>query len=126
MLFCLLVLATPSIGPPPKVCPLKPEPELEAEDDEPGDDDPGEFEFSPVSDELPEDASPESGLLEPEAPTAVACVPVATACCSAPSRAPVLPPGPPGCAPPSPPAPGCPFNPGICPNSGPLFKVMSC
>ena len=67
MLFALLALATPSIGPPPNVGPLKPEvelePELELEDD-----DPGEFEFSSASEELPEEGLPEDGL--PESPLA--------------------------------------------------------
>jgi hypothetical protein len=53
MVVALLVLATPSIGPPPKVGPLKPPPELELEDD-----DPVEFESSSASGELPEDELP--------------------------------------------------------------------
>ena|SRR6267378_1751678 len=101
MLFSLLVLATPRIGPPPNVGPLKPEPELE--DDDPEGDDPGEFEFPAVSDELPEDASPEDALSE--LPLAEFCV-LALVCCS--------PFGPPGA-----------FGPGAGPKSGPLFKLMS-
>ena len=48
MLFSLLALATPRIGPPPNTGPLKPEPELEL-GFELEDDDPDEFGFSPVS-----------------------------------------------------------------------------
>jgi hypothetical protein len=62
MLFSLLVLATPRKGPPPNVGPLKPEPELEL------DDDPGEFEFPPASEELPEEELPEEELPEDELP----------------------------------------------------------
>jgi hypothetical protein len=77
MLCFLLVLATPSIGPPPNVGPLKPEPEfepvLELEDD-----DPGEFGFSSASDGLPEAELPEEELPEdesPELPAAGVCAP---------------------------------------------------
>jgi hypothetical protein len=87
MLFALLVLATPRIGPPPNVGPLKPEPELD-----PGleleDADPGDFEFPSASEglpeeelpgeELPEEELPEDELPEdesPELPLAPACVP---------------------------------------------------
>jgi hypothetical protein len=59
----LLALATPRIGPPPKVGPLKPEPELEFVF-ELEDDDPTEFEFPPVSDASPEGALPASPLAE--------------------------------------------------------------
>jgi hypothetical protein len=55
----LLVLATPSIGPPPNVCPLG----LEL-----GDDDPGPVEAPPVSGELPEEELPEEEPLEEELP----------------------------------------------------------
>jgi hypothetical protein len=57
MVLALLVLATPKIGPPPNVCPLMPELELE-------DDDPGEFEFPSVPDELP--VSPLAGFCATE------------------------------------------------------------
>jgi hypothetical protein len=77
MLFALLVLATPSIGPPPNVGPLKPEPELErALEFE--DDDPDEFEFPSVSDGLPEEELPEEELPEdvsPESPLGGFCAP---------------------------------------------------
>jgi hypothetical protein len=55
IVFSLLKLATPRIGPPPKVGPLNPEPEFELEFDA----DPFEFELSPAPDE-----SLESLLLE--------------------------------------------------------------
>jgi hypothetical protein len=61
IVLALLVLATPSIGPPPNVCPLVPELEL-------GDDDPGPVEAPSVSVELPEEELPEEGLLEEELP----------------------------------------------------------
>jgi hypothetical protein len=69
IVLALLVLATPSIGPPPNVCPLGPELELEL-----GDDDPGPVEPPPVSAELPEEELLEEELLEeelPESPLAV-------------------------------------------------------
>ena len=62
MVFALLVLATPRIGPPPNVGPLKPDPELELVL-EFEDDDPDEFEF-PDTSELPEDELPESPVPE--------------------------------------------------------------
>src|SRR5208337_2524858 len=120
MVFFLLVLATPRIGPPPKVGPLKPELELVLEL---GDDDPGEFGFSSASEELPE--LPLAGfgpfkLLVCCAPACAPKPPSAPACCSAPNTAPALPVPP--CAPPNPLCPGCPLSPGICPNTIPLFK----
>jgi hypothetical protein len=57
MVLALLVLATPRIGPPPNVCPLKPELEFGLE---PEDDDPDEVEFPDAPDGLPEDELPES------------------------------------------------------------------
>jgi hypothetical protein len=83
MLFALLVLATPRIGPPPNVCPLKPEPEpvLELEDD-----DPDEVELPPASEELPEEELPEEELPEdeedesPELPVAEVCAPALPVC----------------------------------------------
>jgi hypothetical protein len=66
MLFALLVLATPRIGPPPNVCPFKPEPGLEPELEEVEDDDPGEFELPPASEALPEEELPEEELPEDE------------------------------------------------------------
>src|SRR5208282_808818 len=99
--FALLVLATPRIGPPPNVGPLKPEPELESALE---DDDPGEFEAPAASpeDELPDDELPNDGL--PALPLGF---------CSPPDCAPI-PPSPP-CSPPNPPcaapSPLCPGSP---------------
>jgi hypothetical protein len=61
---------------------LKPEPEFEPVL-ELGDDDPGEFEFSSASDELPEEELPEAALPDeelpedesPELPAAEVCAP---------------------------------------------------
>jgi hypothetical protein len=82
MLFSLLVLATPRIGPPPNAGPLKPNPELEFVF-ELEDDDPAEFEFSPGSEELPEEELPEEELPEeelPESPLAEVCAPELLVC----------------------------------------------
>jgi hypothetical protein len=51
MLFPLLMLATPRIGPPPNVCAPRLELEMEFEDEDPAEDDPLESEF-PVAPEL--------------------------------------------------------------------------
>ena len=124
MVLALLVLATPYIGPPPNVGPLKPEPELEVplEFEE---DNPDEFEVPPAADELPKDEPPEAEF--PASPLAEVCVPE-PACCPEPIWLPKLlglPPKPP-CPPPNPPCPPAPLCPGVCPNTGPLFKLMSC
>src|SRR6266478_334727 len=112
MVFSLLVLATPSIGPPPSTGPLKPElePELEMEFE---DDDSGELEFPSASEALPE--SPLAGVC---APAPVCCIPPGCAA-KAPSAA--------ACGPPcTPPSVLCPGGwPGICPSTGPLFKLTS-
>src|SRR5580658_557895 len=130
MVFALLALATPSIGPPPNVCPLGPDSEFE-------DDDPPEFDFSPESDESPEGELPagelpESPLAEVGVPAPVCCGP--PGCAPNPPRPPCGPPRPP-CGPPNPPCPPpkalpplpiCPAG-VLCPgNTGPLFKLMSC
>jgi len=136
MVFALLVLATPRIGPPPNVGPLK----GELEGDDPGEFDPGEFEFPSVSEGFPEEELPEEALPEelPGSPPTGFCVPALPVCCNPPGcapkapRAPCGPPNPP-CGPPNGPGPWstpCPgpggkFCPGVCPNNGPLFKVMS-
>jgi hypothetical protein len=77
MLFSLLVLATPRIGPPPNVC--APRLELltefgddDPDEDDPEEDDPFEFEFpsasefpaEELSDEAPDAAFPELPLAE--------------------------------------------------------------
>src|ERR1700687_384424 len=132
MLFALLVLATPRMGPPPSVGPLKPKLELEG-------DDPGEFEFPSASEGFPDAALPEEGLPEEGllgSPPAGFCVTKLPVCCSPPGcapkapRPPGSPPTPPGwppkgLCPGGPPCPGSPPCPGICPSNGPLFKVMS-
>ena len=79
LLSFLFVLATPNIGPPPKVGPLKPL-ELGFDEDEPGPDpgpDEDEFVLPPDSEELLDDEPPgeefpespfEPGLLAPPGP----------------------------------------------------------
>jgi hypothetical protein len=82
MLFALLVLATPRIGPPPNVCPFKPEPGLEPVP-ELEDDDPDEFELPPASEALPAEELPEEALPEDESaelPVAEVCAPELPVC----------------------------------------------
>src|SRR6266852_7373696 len=112
MVFSLLALATPSIGPPPSTVPLKPELERELEMELEGDDS-GGFGF-PSAFELLE--SPLAAVCAPAVP--VGCTP--PGCAAKAPRAAAC--GPP-CTPPRAPCPGA--WPGICPNTGPLFKLMS-
>src|SRR5258708_10303782 len=104
MLFALLALATPRIGPPPNVGPLKPELELDFEGDAPG-----ELELSSVSAESPEEASPEEALLEEASPEEASLEEGLLG--SGLARGGVF-------------VPGC-WGPGLGPNTGPLFKLMS-
>src|ERR1700686_5118840 len=82
MVFALLVLATPRIGPPPNVGPLK----GELEGDDPGEFDPGEFEFPSVSEGFPEEELPEEALPEelPGSPPTGFCVPALPVCATHP------------------------------------------
>ena len=117
--FALLVLATPSIGPPPNVGPLKPEPDEEPElelelelEFEPvlefEDGDPADFESSSSSEELLEELLELPLAADGEPELAPGCAPNAP-CASDPP-----------CAPPNPPCPG------VAPSTGPLFRLMSC
>src|SRR6266849_1846730 len=113
MVFSLLVLATPSIGPPPSTGPLKPELEPGLEMELEGDDS-GEFEFPSASEALP------------ESPLAAVCALELTVCCTPPGGAAKAPRAAACCPPCTPPRVPCPGAwPGICPNTGPLFKLTS-
>src|SRR5258706_9515822 len=103
MLFALLALATPRIGPPPNVGPLKPELELDFEGEAPG-----ELELSSVSAASPEEASPEEALLEEASPEEASLEGLLG---SVLARGGVF-------------VPGC-CGPGVGRNTGPLFKLMS-
>ena len=63
MLFSLLVLATPRIGPPPNVCPPRLELEMEFDDGDPDEDDPFEFASGLPEEEL-SDAPPADAFAE--------------------------------------------------------------
>src|SRR5271156_5584814 len=119
MLFeVLFKLATPTIGPPPRVGPFKGEPEL----------DPGfefeapfGFEFGLGFEVSPEAESGEASLPDACAPEPGACGPLG---CDPPKPAPPGDPPKPPCAP-NPPLPGWAPCPGVWPSTGPLFKAMS-
>src|SRR5258708_18642092 len=104
MLFALLALATPRIGPPPNVGPLKPELELDFEGEAPG-----EIELSSVSEASPEEAFPEEALLEEASPEEASLEEGLLG--STLARGSVF-------------VPAC-CRPGVGPNTGPLFKPMS-
>ena len=57
MLFSLLMLATPRIGPPPNVCPPRLELEIEFGDEDPFEDDPFGFASGFPEEELSEEPS---------------------------------------------------------------------